>query len=69
MVAAVRPIRPARAHSSRTHHSGGSAAKPISGTQDKMASQPIMAAISNPTVTVLPCSECAYGAASPSGTM
>ena len=28
-----------------------------------------MAAISKPTVTVLPCSECAYGAASPSGTM
>lgn len=28
-----------------------------------------MAAISNPTVTVLPCRECAYGAASPSGTM
>jgi hypothetical protein len=28
-----------------------------------------MAAMSNPTVTVLPCSECAYGAASPSGTM
>jgi hypothetical protein len=27
-----------------------------------------MAAISNPTVTVLPCSECAFGAASPSGT-
>jgi hypothetical protein len=28
-----------------------------------------MAAISNLTVTVLPCRECAYGAASPSGTM
>lgn len=28
-----------------------------------------MAAISNPTVTALPCKECAYGAASPSGTM
>ena len=86
------PPAPARVHSSRTHHSGGSAALPISGTQDKMASQPIirilvdgaaillstkapttmpngMAAISNPTVTVLPCRECAYGAASPSGTM
>ena len=28
-----------------------------------------MAAVSNPTVTVLPRRECAYGAASPSGTM
>jgi hypothetical protein len=28
-----------------------------------------MAAISNPTVTVLPCRQCAYGAPSPSGTM
>jgi hypothetical protein len=28
-----------------------------------------MAVISNPTVAVLPCRECAYGAASPSGTM
>jgi len=28
-----------------------------------------MAAISNLTVTVLPCRECAYGAASPSGAM
>src|ERR1019366_8448174 len=86
------PPAPAMAHSSSTAHSGGLHAQPMSGAQDKTASQPIiliradgaaprlsrkapttmpvgMAAMSRPTVSGPPCSERAYGAARPSGTM
>jgi hypothetical protein len=45
----------------------GVAARPSTKAPTTMPSG--MAAMSRPTVSVLPCSECAYGAASPSGTI